>query len=187
MKHKLVCFSTEDPWARSSRAAPIHQAAQPCGNGAVLRSVILLTSRSGCHRLSILLMWLCCFQCFSFHRRGRDRGSWGISLTQHWLVQVSKVSMAHLCSEVFGTVWDVLSWWRLGCMGTVSSMQSLGAWVFAVLVPFYEVTAVRGFRLCGLLKRIQSILIISVPVRWNSGALWQIGIIDGYCSSLYYP
>lgn len=166
---KLVCFSTEEPWARSSHTAHVHQVAQPHGmghgNGAVLWSVIWLTSRTGCHRLNILLLCLCCFQGFSSHHCGRDRGSWAVSLTQHWLIliclncsliQVCELSMAHLYPETWGVIWGVLSWWRLGQMGTVSSMKSSGAWVFAVLVPIYEVTAVRGFVLCRLLKIIQS-------------------------------
>lgn len=106
--YKLVCLSTEDPWARSSRAAHVPQAAQPYGMGLCLgHSSCWQAGVAVTGRLSILLMWLCCFQGFSSRHCGRERGSWVISLTQHWLVliclncsliQVSELSMAHLCS-----------------------------------------------------------------------------------------
>lgn len=77
-------------------------------NGAVLGSLILMTSRSGCHRQAQHLAYVALLfpglQLPPLWQRG---GSWVISLTQHWLVliclncsliQVSELSMAHLCS-----------------------------------------------------------------------------------------
>lgn len=68
---------------------------------------------------------------------------------------MSKLSLAHLSSGAFGIIWDVLFWWRLGQMVTVSSMRSLSAWVFSVLVPILKWQQ-GGFVLCRLLKIIQS-------------------------------